>query len=89
MTASPLLTDAISHARTAATAADGVDLDDRLAVIRSHETLRAELRRVLWTLDYNEVADEDDERDVAAEVDAEDGVQRPVIVRYKRPAVAA
>ncbi|MFF2184625.1 hypothetical protein [Streptomyces sp. NPDC058155] len=89
MTASPLLTDAISHARAAASTAENVDLDDRLAVIRSHETLRAELRRVLWTLDYDGVTDEDDERDIAAEVDAEDGVQRPVIVRYKREQVAA
>ncbi|MFD3520485.1 hypothetical protein [Streptomyces sp. NPDC058653] len=88
MTASPLLTDAISHARTAATAAETVDLDNRLAVISSHETLRAELRRVLWTLDHDGLT-EDDEPDVAAQVDREDGVRRPVIVRYQRPAVAA
>ncbi|GGJ87308.1 hypothetical protein GCM10011583_18570 [Streptomyces camponoticapitis] len=88
MTASSLLTDAISHAHAAATAAERVDLDDRLAVIRSHAALRAELRRVLWTLDHDGLT-EDDELDVAAQVDREDGVQRPVIVRYQRPAVAA
>ncbi|WP_330173057.1 hypothetical protein OG875_05260 [Streptomyces sp. NBC_01498] len=87
MTASPLLADAISHARTAATAAEHVDLDDRLAVISSHETLRSELRRVLWTLDYDGIAD--GEPDVAGQFDAEDGVRQPTSVRYQREQVAA
>ncbi|MEV8403565.1 hypothetical protein [Streptomyces niveus] len=85
MTASSLLAHAISQARAAATTAEGVDLDDRLAVIGSHAALTVALRRVLWTLN----TDEGDERDVAAEVDAEDGVQRPVIAHYNREQVAA
>lgn len=88
MTASPLLTDAISQARTAAATAETVDLDDRLAVIRSNAALAVVVRRVLWTLDYDGIT-EDDEPDVAAQVDAEDGVQRPIIVRYQHPAVTA
>lgn len=84
MITSPFLLDAaIAEARERVAVARTVNLNDDLAVIRSHAALAATLERVLWNLTP------DDDPDVAAQVDAEDGVSRPVYVRYNRPQVVA
>lgn len=80
----PYLAAALSDARTQVAAAETVDLNDDLAVIASQAALAVSLRRVLWVLN-----EDDDEPDVAAQVAAEDGVTRPVYVRYQRGPVAA
>ncbi|MFJ2110538.1 hypothetical protein ACIOEX_01195 [Streptomyces sp. NPDC087850] len=80
---SRLLDAAVSDARSVLASAQATDIHNNLDVIRSHATLTATLERVLWTLGA------EDEPDVAAQVDAEDGVSRPVFVRYQRDEVAA
>lgn len=83
-TVSPiLLAAALTDARTQLAAAQDVDIDNHIAVIASQSSLKATLRRILWTLGV------DDEPDVATQVDAEDGVTRPAYVRYHRDEVAA
>ncbi|WP_030755506.1 hypothetical protein [Streptomyces sp. NRRL F-5135] len=74
-----LLDDTLAAARSVLATAQATNLNDDLALASSHASLKAMLERVLWTLDADE-----DEPDVAAQVDAEDGVTRPVYVRYMR-----
>ncbi|MFJ1647923.1 hypothetical protein [Streptomyces sp. NPDC088258] len=78
-----LLDCAVSDARKRLAAAQSTDIHDDLAVIRSHAALTAALERVLRTIDG------DDEVDVAAQVDAEDGIRRPVYARYRQDEAAA
>lgn len=78
-----LLDATLADARTQLVAAQATDITDHLAVIRSHAALTAIVARLLWTLEP------DGDPDVAAQVDAEDGVSRPVYVRFNRERVAA
>lgn len=74
---SRLLDAAVSDAKSVLASAQVTDVTDGVTLAAS----TAMLERVLWTLD--------DEPDVAAQVDAEDGVARPVYKRYVREQVAA
>lgn len=81
---SELLDDAVGYARAVMARAKAVDLDNTPVLAASQAELAVNLQRILWILDH-----EDPQfRDVAAEVDMEDGVTRPVFVKTRR-AVAA
>lgn len=80
-----LLADALANARAELAAADTVNVNDDLAVIKSQTSLTTALRRVLWVLN----AEDDDMVDVAAQVAAEDGVRRIGVPVQRNGSVAA
>ncbi|MFJ6566547.1 hypothetical protein ACIQNU_03950 [Streptomyces sp. NPDC091292] len=79
-----LLDAALADAREQLASAQTTSIHDHVALIRSHTALKSSLDRILWTLDA-----ENDEPDVAAQVDAEDGVTRPAYRRYRRDEAVA
>jgi hypothetical protein len=79
-TTSRLLAAALADARTQLATAEVTNLDDDLAVIKSHAGLTVALRRVLWVLN----AEDDDTTDIAAQVAGEDGVRSIGIPKPRR-----
>ncbi|MFE9850252.1 hypothetical protein ACFYPN_15780 [Streptomyces sp. NPDC005576] len=85
--ATRLLTTAIEDAATVLRTAEALDVNDDLALVRSHTHLTSMLSRLLWVLDEDQDS-VDLAADVPNEVAAEDGV-RSIGVPYQRGPVAA